>query len=113
MPLRKLTEAEEGFLQFMIEKAKLKMKEDWKLTIRAAPMDEGGMGSLVLFPNGTQSGSRSFGRTAAEYEFKDADRATVVASLNLDQAGELFELDIWKTTFEPLIRFPETEPNSQ
>ena len=113
MPLRKPTNAEERFLAFMIKKAKIKMSPDWKENILVSPMDEANMGSLLLFPDGKRKDNRSFGRTAAEHEFKDADRASVIASLNLDEAGNIFELDIWKTTFEPLINFPETENEAE
>jgi hypothetical protein len=46
----------------------------------------------------------------AEYIFKDADGVDVIASLNVDQNNELFELDIWKTTFDQLVRIPENIP---
>jgi hypothetical protein len=30
----------------------------------------------------------------------------VIASLNLDTEGRLFELDAWKTDFNPLVHLP-------
>lgn len=110
MPLRKLTAAEERFLEFMISQANIKVPADWKDTMLVSPMDDAGMGSLVLFPRGKTDANRSFGRLAAEFQFKDTDRVEVLASLNLDQNNELFELDIWKMNFDPLRQFPDVTP---
>ena len=107
MPLRKPTEEELRFIQFMIREGKGKISPRWSETLMVGPMDDGGMGSLLLYPNGKIIAGRTFGRTLFEVEFKDADHVAVIASLNLDQHDELFELDIWKVNFDPLIRFPE------
>lgn len=48
-----------------------------------------------------------FGGQVAEYQFTDADGVEVLASLNVDQDGRPFELDMWKTDFSPLIRIPD------
>jgi hypothetical protein len=74
-------------------------------------MDDGGMGSLRLATDeALQKPGRLVGPRAAEVQFIDADGVPVLASLNLDQNGELMELDIWKTDFSPLIRIPENLP---
>jgi len=74
-------------------------------------MDDGGMGSLRLATDeALQQPRRLMGRRAAELQFIDADGVTVLASLNLDQNGELLELDIWKTDFSPLIQIPDDLP---
>ncbi len=107
MPLRKPTDEEIRFIAYMIREGKGKIRADWSASLMVGPMDDGGMGSLLLYPEGKIVGGRTFGRTLHEVEFKDADHAAVVASLNIDQHGDLFELDIWKVTFDPLIRLPE------
>jgi hypothetical protein len=67
-------------------------------------MDDGGMGGLrVCKPDGHP---RAFGEKLAEKEFADVDGIPVVIALNLDDTGELYELDIWKVDFSPLKRFP-------
>jgi hypothetical protein len=75
-------------------------------------MDDGGMGSLRLATDEglQQQPGRLTGRRAAELQFIDADGVPVLASLNLDQNGELLEIDIWKTDFSPLIRIPDDLP---
>ncbi len=70
-------------------------------------MSDGGMGSLRLFPRGAVGDARIFGRAASECQFIDADSVVVIVTLNLDKFGDLYELDIWKTNFEKLIRIPE------
>src|SRR4051812_32806595 len=107
MGFRNLKDAEQSFLLFLFRQSGIRVSEDWQTRIKVEPMDEGGMGSLILHPGGTRNLKRDFGSVATEYTFKDADGAEVLATLNLDEKGELFELDIWKTTFDPLIRFPE------
>ena len=98
---------EERLIDFLINKVSLKMASGWKTEFMVKPMDDGGMGSLVLYPRDMMNDKREFGTTVSECEFKDEDRSLVIASLNLDSKGELFELDIWKTTFEPLKKIPE------
>jgi hypothetical protein len=74
--------------------------------IRVEPMDDGGMGSL-RFASPTHD--PRLGSTPAECRFVDADGVPVYAQLNLDQAGELFELDVWKVDFTPLERWPTAD----
>ena len=80
-------------------------------SIKARPMTDGGMGSLRLFENEEQQVSREFGSKAAELVFWDADGIPVTAALHLDREDRLFELDIFKADFSPLICIPPT-PNS-
>lgn len=68
-------------------------------------MRDGGMGSLRF----SGSEQRRYGSTLAEAEFKDADGTPVSVALMLDEAGDLFELDIWKVDFSPLVRIPPAE----
>lgn len=78
---------------------------DWQ-SLLVEEMNDGGMGSLLLYPRPTTS-HRRFGRQAADCRFLDADGIDVIASLNLDEEGELFELDVWKVSYAPLIRIAE------
>ena len=63
-------------------------------------MSDGGMGSLLF----AGSVDRRFGECIGEAEFNDADGVLVSVALNVDQRGELFELDLWKVDFSPLQR---------
>ena len=48
-----------------------------------------------------------FGKQVSELQFVDQDGIDVLVSLYVDTQGEIFELDVWKTDFSQLIRFPE------
>ncbi|NQY33618.1 MAG: hypothetical protein HRT37_01350 [Alteromonadaceae bacterium] len=46
------------------------------------------------------------GRKIAQVEFEDSDGITISMCLNIDTKGYLFELDVWKTDFSALLKFP-------
>jgi hypothetical protein len=70
-------------------------------------MSDGGMGSVrFVWLSGHDS---RFGRQLREATFADADGLPASVTLNLDQAGRLFELDIFKADSSPLKRFPNPE----
>ena len=108
MELRRLSRDEENLLEVLVTRANItNLPIDWKTNLFVHPMDNGGMGSLRLFPNCLSNDNRTFGKRVSEYQFFDEDGVAVIVSLNLDSSGDLFELDIWKTDFSALIRIPE------
>jgi hypothetical protein len=70
-------------------------------------MKDGGMGS-VRFKD-SDNRERRFGKKIAEAEFRDQDGIPVSAVLNLDDKGQLFELDMWKVDFSALKRYLRPE----
>lgn len=66
-------------------------------------MDDGGMGSLKFL----SSRSARMAQQLSEVTFHDNDGVWVSATLNLDPEGLLFELDIFKGDFSPLIEIPD------
>lgn len=66
-------------------------------------MDDGGQGSLRFEQ---PSPRRRFGRQLSEFRFTDSDGVPVSATLNLDQLGDLYELDIFKANFGRVIALP-------
>ena len=107
MVLHNPTYAELGLLTFLIEHAEnCSLGKDWPAELMVAEMEDGGMGSLRLYPEGRYANARIFGNRISDCRFKDEDGMEVIASLNLDQNGNLYELDIWKTNFEKLMRIP-------
>jgi len=66
-------------------------------------MPDGTMGSLYFPWPGKDAQTRRFGRRIAELQFDDADGVLVIASLNVDEDGDLYELDVWKTDFTRVI----------
>ena len=105
--MRKPTLSEERLLECLVKTASKTVSPHWKEELLVSPMHDGEMGSLYLFPKSERHAERVFGEQISECEFIDQDGTTVIASLNVDPSGELFELDIWKTDFSPLISFPE------
>jgi hypothetical protein len=74
---------------------------------RVEDMSDGGMGS-IRFRTGRR-GKRLFGQQIGEATFTDDYGVAVSATLNLDQHGDLFELDLWKVDNSKLRRYPTRE----
>lgn len=67
-------------------------------------MRDVGMGSVTFLRSG--SAARRFGRQLRSATCIDVDGVAVSITVNLDQNGNLFELDFFKGDFSPLKRFP-------
>ena len=75
---------------------------------RVKDMLDGGMCSIRFAASGDGT-NRSFGNAAGELWYVDADGVVVTFCLNLDNHGDLYEVDGWKVDFSPLKRFPQPE----
>lgn len=104
---RKPTIQEERLLDLLVKKSSIAIPENWKDGLLVRPMDDEGMGSLYLFPQGKVIEGRVLGEQISDFQFTDLDGIEVIASLNVDNNGNLFELDIWKTDFGKLLKFPD------
>ena len=104
---RKPTSQEERLIEILLQKSFLEIPKDWKEGLMVRSMDDGMMGSLYLYPRGKIITGRKFGRQISDFQFTDVDGIEVIASLNVDSGGNLFELDIWKTDFGKLIELPD------
>lgn len=71
---------------------------------RVEEMNDGGMGSLRFYTSDVRP--RRFGEQLVGKEFVDSDGIPVMVAVNLDEHGDLYELDIWKVDFSPLKQFP-------
>ena len=71
-------------------------------TALVSDMNDGGMGSLRFCSEATKMGS-----VLCEAESTDVDNVPLQLSVNLDEHGRLFELDIWKVDFSPLKSYPQ------
>ncbi|MBL8299707.1 MAG: hypothetical protein JNN30_15330 [Rhodanobacteraceae bacterium] len=111
MELRDPSSDELRLIRLMVSKAsKIHLPVDWEKKIQVSSFNDGEMGGILLFPDGTRAGERKFGRQASEFQFTDRDGVVVIVSLNLDQDEHLFELDVWKTDFSALIDLKFREP---
>ena len=70
---------------------------------RVQEMKDSRMGSLRFINGGSH---RMHGEPIAA-KATDEDGVPLEISINLDENGDLFELDIWKVDFSPLRRLPE------
>jgi hypothetical protein len=70
-------------------------------------MSDGGMGSIQFCR--PSPAKRMFAQEISEGSFHDSDGVLVSVTLNADQFGELFELDLWKVDFSPLTRYPDLD----
>lgn len=108
MKLRDLSKSEFVLLDFLVsESHRFASKDEILKNLKVTELSDGGMGSLRLLPDCVETRDSIFGMQASSCQFTDQDGVEVVASLNLDQHGNPYELDIWKTDFKKLIRIPE------
>lgn len=104
--IRKPSRQELNLIKLLVHKAARILPLNWETDLKVRSMQDGGMGSLLLFPNGIFVEDRKFRERISEYQFRDVDGVDVIISLNFDTKGELFELDVWKTDLSPLSHLP-------
>lgn len=99
--IRSLTECERTITTSLLTAAGLKAENfHSQAEILVKVLDDGGMGSLEFV---AQNDDRTFGKAASQCSFFDDDGIEVIITLNLDQRGEPYELDVWKTDHSQLI----------
>lgn len=103
---RKPTEKEIRLIKHLIGNHSICLSEHWESELLVSDMDDGGMGSLVLYPQ-LNSENREFGKQVSEYQFLDKDNVLVIATLYVDKQNCLYELDIWKVDYSPLLSLPD------
>lgn len=96
---RKLTDAEIAIVKKLCDESVL---VDLELQV-VEVMPDGEMGSVKFVD------AEDFGAEIATAQFADADGVPVSVAINVDKAGRLFEIDMWKVDFSPLIRYPRPE----
>ena len=69
-------------------------------------LDDGAMGSF-LFSSDTNETRPLKIIPIAEHLFHDKDGVPVLATLYSYSDGQLYELDIWKADFSPLLAYPD------
>jgi hypothetical protein len=110
-PIRRLREPERMLVYRLLQQEGENSSSLSRLeSLDVQEMPDGGMGSLYFPRPGEDSHARRFGRRIAELQFNDADGIPIVASLNVDQDGDLYELDIWRVDFKPVISLSPTNP---
>jgi hypothetical protein len=73
-------------------------------TASISDLRDGGMGSIQF--NTDSAGERRMSQCVAEADYVDADGVSVSIAVNIDERGQLFELDLWRVDFAPLAKYP-------
>ena len=97
------TESEYSVIKYMADKAHYEWHE-CDNGMRVAEMQDG-MGSLLLIPAKQTTKDRTFKAQISDALFKDVDGIDVIVSLNIDQDGFLYELDVWKMNYGRIIDY--------
>lgn len=104
--MRNLKNEEIRIINDLLNSANIQGKYDLDNYL-AEEMNDGDMGSIYLFRNDLPpKTNRKFSKCIATKDYKDADNVKLSVTLNIDQEGHLYELDIWKVDFSQLIRYP-------
>lgn len=94
-------------IDFLIHTASVEIPNNWQARLMVKPQNDGQMGGLLLSVNRFENKGRIFGQQISECSFIDSDGFKVIASLYIDQYNDLYELDIWKVDYSPLLNIPE------
>lgn len=102
-PARNLRSEERSLIAALLSVSHQEKLEALTSEIQARELLDGRMGSIRF----DRAEPRRFGQELARAEYHDADGVLVSITVNLDDRGELFELDFWKVDFSPLKRYPK------
>ena len=106
-PVRELREDELRVLRKMLSQTSIETEfEEQLASMKVQTMADGGMRS-IRFYNGRDRSPLDYGGQIAEAAFQDADGVPVSITLSVDTIGDLFEMDVFKADFSPLIRYPD------
>lgn len=108
--IRKPREEELFLITYLAKKAAITISKDIENSLLVSSMNDGGMGSLYLYPKGEKVTTSPLVRIASDCLFYDKDNVVVIATLYVDFNNNLAELDIWKTNYEQLFEIP-TNPS--
>jgi len=103
-PKRNLNKQEIALIQRLLEISDRNEQLINLQSLEVQEMSDGGMGSLYIVNPQKPSGQRTFGCRIAEFQYKDADEVPIIASLNVDEDGDLYEVDVWRVDYNPVIR---------
>src|SRR5260221_20846 len=108
-PPRPLRDKEVALIKKLLSETAFSGKVSLLSETLVRDMPDGGMGSIQFYQGSSISDKRRFGKQIAEGAFRDVDGVPVSVTLNLDERGELFELDVFKGDFTPLVSYPDLE----
>lgn len=107
MSIRKLRVDEIKMIEFLLKdlpEAEIHLPR--LKTLHVEELNDGGMGSLKFLSHKLE---RKFGKELAVGQFHDEDDVQISIAINVDNFGEMYEVDVWKVDFSPLIKFPRID----
>lgn len=102
MKIRDLSEQEAILTKFLLGKVNL----DYRIPETVEELDDGKMGT-IRFSDTNSTVDRKFPKDVLQVLYKDVDNVTFLITLTQDNYGGLFDLEFWKTDFNPIPRFPK------
>lgn len=104
---RALREHEVQYVSRLIDAANLRDVVDvnWRRQL-VVDLDDGGMGTFRF----VEAAQWAEPRVVAEIEVTDADGVPVSVALLVDAQARIYELDIFKADFSPVIKLPPLAP---
>jgi len=103
--MRSLKNEERNLIVFMLKDIPIYKDFTYELSKSTVQeMDDGGMGSLRFLYNDGKT--RKFNKEIASISILDTDGVQVNFTINVDESGDIFELDAFKGDFSPLQQFP-------
>ena len=103
---RSLTIPEKNFLRELLRTISLPTENIDEIKVK--PLNDEGMGSLFIISDKKEE-DRKFEGVLFQQQFVDVDEVPILVTLHADQYGDLFELDIWKADFSPVIKYPQLD----
>ena len=81
-------------------------QDDYKLhpSILVEEVTNEEIGTIRFLEVGRGNENRVFGQKLSETIVIDKDNVQILVSLIVDNSDNLFELEIWKTNFEPILK---------
>jgi hypothetical protein len=106
---RPLTSNEANLLKILLANKKPQYNNlKTSFTNNVISLDDGGMGSILFLNEHNEKNNLEI-VALSEYQFNDEDDVPVLATLYSYSDGRLYELDIWKVDFSPLLAYPNEE----
>jgi hypothetical protein len=99
---REIRQEEKVLIAYLLEQLPDNSNQ-YNIPLFIKELEDGGMGSIQLTDEGRHH------KDLIQMQYVDADGQKVIITLTENQAGQLFDLDIWKVDFSPLKQFPTIE----
>jgi hypothetical protein len=99
---RSLSANELELLKFMLSGKEHEHLLNGVKSLRVTELTDSNMGSIRFVSLLNERRASCLDRA----EFRDVEGSNINVAINADQTGELYEIDIWKYDFTPVIKFP-------